>query len=238
MLYPLLTETFTALFAWGVWIDFVERRRPHQALWLSALVFSMFAAGAYALALQFESAIAFRVYYLCGALLAGAYMGMGSLYLVLKRRTAHFILIILIAASLIGAILLFLAPIDQTALAHLAGGSGTGVLLPGLWQLPVILLNVFGAIAAVGVALASAWKAMRRTNSTLFMWGNLLIAIGITVVSMAGSTAKWIPHWDGSFWVTMTSGWAIAFLGFRVITQAIELGRKQPTPTPLVNHNQ
>lgn len=227
MVYPILTALVTAVFAVQVWGDFARRRRPYQAAWFASLAMSAVASAAYAVAAGYGTPAAFRLYYLFGALLAGAYMGMGSLYLVLSRRLAHSIMIVLLVLSIVGVVMLWGAAIDQEALATLAGSSGRGVLVPGAWQGLVALLNVFGALAVVLVALYSARQAYLKQIRAQFMWGNLLIAAGILFVSMAGSAARWVPQWDGSFWVAMAFGWFLAFAGFRVISAGAEAQRAQ-----------
>lgn len=221
MIYPVLTACVTAIFAWGVWQDFSKRKRPYQALWFTSLFVSAVASVSYALAVQFQSPLAFKMYYLGGALLAGAYMGMGSLYLVLSAPWARRVLTILVILSVVSTVLVLTASVDPLALEALAGTSGRGVLQPGMWQPMVVLHNVFGALAVVGVGFYSVIRGIRRKDAPGFMWGNFLIALGILIVSMAGSAAKWMPDWDGSFWTAMALGWFVAFVGFRVVTAAI-----------------
>ena len=133
----------------------------------------------------------------------------------LPAKTAHWIAGLTALGLVIGSGMLLVSPIDHQALANLVGSSGQGVYLRGAWLAVMILLNVFGAAAVVGIAIFSALRAARSGKNLGFMWGNLLIGLGFLIISAAGSAARWWPNWEGSFWVTMALGWLVAYGGFR-----------------------
>jgi|GEM_PF-1365906 len=222
MIYPLLVAVVSGLFAAGVIRDYRARRKPYQALWSASLTMSCLGSLAYVVAAQFGSAAAFKLYYLLGALLVAPYTGMGSLYLAMRPERAKVVLWAVHAVSLLGTVLLLGAPVDAEALAALAGSSGRGVLESGAWLAAMIVLNVFGTVAVVGVAVYSVIKGLRKGADRGMVAGNALIGLGFLLVAMAGSVARWWPDWDGGFWVTMAIGWAVAFFGFRSVTAAAE----------------
>ena len=98
-------------------------------------------------AVQLGSELAFRLYYLFGALAVAPVMGLGSLYLVLPRRIADRVLWVVSVVIAAGAVQLFAAPVDRAALPALSGASGQGVLVAGPWLAILIVLNLFGTIA-------------------------------------------------------------------------------------------
>lgn len=231
MFYPILVAIVSGLFAIRVTRDYIAKRKAYHGLWSTALAMSCVASIAYVLAATYDSAPAFRIYYLFGALLVAPYTGMGSLYLALRPATARRCLWVVHGVSVVGAVLLISAEVDLGALAALAGSSGRGVLAPGAWLAAMIALNLFGTVAVVGVALLSVLR-MRRSGSDIGMLvGNALIGGGFLVVALAGSAARWWPDWDGGFWVTMAAGWAVAYLGFRSVTRAAERRAASPTVT-------
>lgn len=226
MVYALFVALISLLFALQTGRDYAERRRPYQALWTAALAASAIGSLGYAAAVQWINELAFRLYYIFGALWVAPIMGLGSVYLVAPRKAAQWIAGLTALGLVIGSGMLLVSPIDQQALANLAGSSGQGVYLRGAWLAVMILLNVFGAAAVVGIAIFSAFRAARSGKNLGFMWGNLLIGLGFLIISAAGSAARWWPNWEGSFWVTMALGWLVAYAGFRVITRTAEALRK------------
>lgn len=194
---------FAGMLLW----QWAQRRRPYQLIWAVALLMSAAASGAYLLALPPQSSPAgFRVYYALGAVLMPAWLGLGSLFLVAPRRVADKCLAALINVGALGAAAVLTTPLDAEALARLNGGPGTGVLESGLWLPITILLNTFGVVAVVGVAIHSG---LRRRDTLL---ANGLIAAGDIVVGIAGSMARTgLPQ---LFWVTMLVGWIGIFAGF------------------------
>lgn len=225
MVYALFVAVVCLIFAVQTGNDFRQRRRPYQAIWTAALVMSTIGSLGYAVAVQWGSELGFRLYYIFGALAVAPVMGMGSVYLSMSRRLADRLMWLISVLIVVGAILLFGADIDRAALTALSGGSGQGVLLPGPWLFTMILLNLFGTVAVAGIAVYSAWRALRNKSDVGFMWGNLVIGLGFLIVAMAGSVARWFPAWDGGFWMAMALGWLVAYVGFRVVTKAAEARR-------------
>jgi len=226
VVYAIVVAVVCFVFSLQVGRDYQQRRRPYQGIWTVALAASCAGSLAYAAAAALRNELAFRLYYLFGALWVAPIMGLGSLHLVLPAQLAKRISIVTAVALLLASVPLFTAEIDQAALAGLAGSSGQGVFHRGPWLVGMIVLNLFGTVAVAGVALYSAWRAFRRRSELGFMWGNLVIGLGFLTVAMAGSVARWWPQWEGAFWLTMALGWIIAYVGFRIVTAAGEARRR------------
>ncbi len=211
MVYPLAVAEVSAVFAGIVLWQFAQRRRAYQLIWAVALLMSALASGGYVLALPPQSSDAgFRIYYALGAVLMPAFLGLGSIFLVAPRRAADATLAALVNVGALGAGAVLTAPLNGQALAQLNGGPGTGVLEPGIWLPITIVLNTFGVVAVVGVAI---YSAIRRRSTLL---ANALIAAGDLVIGVAGSMARTgLPQ---LFWVTMLAGWVIIFVGFLAAT--------------------
>lgn len=229
MAYPLFVAFLSLIFAWQVAQDYTARKRPYQALWATALVMTTIASMGYLAASQNQVPWAFRIYYIFGALLVPPYMGMGSLFLVVRESIARKILWGVHVLGLVGAVLILGAPMDIDALATLSGGSGRGILASGPWLPFVIFLNFFGTLCVSGVALYSAIRSIVSRQDGRFALANLTIGVGFLLLAVAGSVARWVPDWDGAFWLVMAMGWLIAFVGFRIVTLAAEARRAQAT---------
>jgi hypothetical protein len=224
-IYPLIVAVVSLVFGLVVLAQWARRRRPQQAVWSFALLVGA-AVGSF-IFVGFEGVgheLLFRLYYICVALFPAAYLGMGSLYLVVSRRVADLILAVLAIVSALGVALMLAAPLDHTALlaAQHAGTEGTGVLKPGLWLIPVILNNVFGSVALIGVALYSAYKVVRRQAPPRFVIANVVIAAGAFIVAGAGSSARLGNA--APFWIVTTAGYIVLFAGFLLTTNLAAMG--------------
>ena len=143
-------------------------------------------------------------------------MGFGSLGLVFPRKVVLSMFAVVAILGLVGTYLLVHTPLNSSQLARLAGGAGVGVVPSGLWLVFLITLNSFGALAVFLVALWSGYVTLRKRATYRFFVGNLLLAIGILIISSAGSMARLgAPN---LFWVTMLIGWCVTFGGYIGLT--------------------
>jgi len=213
VLYPIAVSALSALFAAVLLGQYIRRRRPYQLIWTLALTMSALASMAYVWALPpTSSPLAFRAYYALGGALMPAWLGLGSVYLVMPQRGAERLAGALTTLSAIAAGAVIAAPLDLAALHGLQGGPGTGILLPGAWLPLTVVLNTLGVAAVVGVAVYSGMLAARRRGDSWLLGSNALIAAGDLVVGAAGAMAR--TGRPELFWVTMLAGWAIIFAGF------------------------
>ena len=151
---------------------FRDRRTPELAAWAGALAAYAIAAGALAWgAAAGWSDVIFRVYYLGGALLTAALLGVGSLLLAGRRRVTP---VAFVYAGLAFGI----------ALAMPLRGEIAGTAIPDaqdvldLWPARVLAIagNTLGTLAVVGVALAT-FRA-RPVGNALILAGIGVAAIG------------------------------------------------------------
>lgn len=194
---------------------------PHQLVWTAALTLGLLAALFYLLFLvSGHNSLLFKLYYVCGALLMAAYLGLGSIYLLSPRRYAHWTAVVLVFLSIVGAVLLISAGVDGARLAHAAQvvGPGTNALRPGAWKAMVAMLNTFGALAVIGGALYSGWSTWKRHSPPTFLWANVLIAAGTFLASLAGAAADQ-GSFAGSFWLILAFGFVVLFAGFLLTTR-------------------
>ncbi len=216
LLVALVTGWFTVLVA----RQYFRNHRPNLFFWSVSLAFSCLASLAYSLSLWQtpHSGAMFLIYYLLGALWMPALMGLGSLGLVFRPRTVNIVATIVCILGLIGSVLLLKSPVLAAPLQALHGGAGTGVVQQGSWLVFLIVLNSFGAIAVFLVAIMSAVKAAKKQAPARFFYGNLWLAIGILIISAAGSAARLgLPQ---LFWITMLIGWVLTYFGYRLLTPA------------------
>lgn len=218
IIYPLVVALVSAVFAGVVLGQYRRRRRAHQLIWSVALVMAFVASAAYVVAATTHSALFFSLYYLFGALLMAAYLGMGSIQLCCRPRVARMYLYPLLVLSVLGAVAVLASPVHPAALDHLQGRPGTHAIALGPLATGVlILLNSFGAAAVIIVAMLSGWRMRTRSATAGFVRGNVLLAVGVLIISMAGTMARLGS--GGGFWLTMALGWVVLFAGFVVLNQ-------------------
>jgi hypothetical protein len=178
------------IFAVLVLKQYAERRRMYQLIWGIALVMWTLAVGAELVATLNGgwSAVLYRMYYATGALLIPAWLGMGTLFLVVQQKWINWVLIALTAVSSLGIVLIAIWQFDPAALKTSPEHFLPLRVFPFFpVQLVLISLNTFGSIAFVGGALWSAYKFAKMRTQSERMWATILIAIGGGIAATAHS---------------------------------------------------
>jgi hypothetical protein len=218
--YPLVVCVVSGAFFAIVLRQYLQRRKPYQLAWSISLASASAGSLAYVVFLGAgRPELAFRLYYILGALLTAPLLGIGSLLLISRtpgaRRRASWAIGAILLACLAGAILLLVNPIHSDLLRQLNGGPGTqpDVYVDGPWKPILIAVNIVGALCVFGVAVYSGWQLYKRSGTRRLVVANGLLALGTYVISQAGGQAR-TGFGAGAFWLTMTLGWIILFGGF------------------------
>ena len=191
-----LSTLVTFTFAAAVFARFLKRRGPHLLLWTIGLFF--FGIGTLAeVILGFTfSGLMLKLWYLGGAMLTAAWLGQGSLHLLVRKRGVAWTLTgVLSVLSLLAAALILIAPLTPSAASYnvaMAISSQYKDILTrgGLTIALTILLNIYGTLTLVGGAIYSAIIFWRKRVLFNRMVGNVLIAAGALAPAMAGSFVK------------------------------------------------
>ncbi len=123
---PLITCIVSFVFAITVLDQYFARRKPYQLLWAVGLfMYCVSTLTEFWWNIIGHDIIMYRLWYLIGAVLVAAYLGQGTLYLLMKRRHADIIMAVLGAATIAVIIRIFTVNIDISNLAKL---TGTGVM--------------------------------------------------------------------------------------------------------------
>jgi hypothetical protein len=164
----------------------VDRQQPALVLWTIGLIWYAASTGSQALGyLHGWDSTTYRWWYLSGAFYTAAYLGMGSIYLVLPRQVAHAIMATLALGSVMVAPLVLLAPVDADLLPA-PGEPPTGVAFSSAVRIATPVFNVFGAGALLLGALWGTWLHGRSPRGL----ANLLIAFGALVPSLASGLTR------------------------------------------------
>jgi len=206
---PLISAIVSFVFALAVLDQYFARRRPYQLIWAIGLFMyaistsTEFWVGAWGL-----NVTVYRLWYLFGAIFVAAYLGMGTLYLLVRRRTAHIIMAILLAASVYATFRVFAASIDLGGLQVLSGTA-----MPQGIRLMTPAFNTFGTVALVGGAIYSAWVYWRRKIMPHRVVSNVLIAVG-AILPAVGGTHMRLGGGLPLFYIFELVGIIIIFAGF------------------------
>ena len=227
---PFLSTAITFFFAAAVFNRYRLGRRPHSLMWGIGLTFYGLGTLAEAyLALRWSPTL-LRLWYLTGAMLTAAWLGQGTIFLLVRKpHVASSIAIGLAGVSLIAAVAVFSAPVNGAAFqAGLPLSTQYKDLLTrsGLMILLTILLNIYGTVTLVGGAAWSAWLFWRKHVLANRMLGNILIAVGGLFPASAGTFIR--LGWGDWLYASELFGAALMFLGFWLATQL------QPAERPAV----
>lgn len=154
----------------------------------------------------------FKLWYITGALLGGAPLAQGTVYLLCKRRTANILTIILVTVIISASVLVILSPINS----ELITGRLSGKLLG--WKFIRFItpfINLYAFIFLVGGAIYSAVKYAKNPQFRKRFTGNLLIAIGGLLPGIGGSFTKF--GYVEVLFVTELIGLVFIYLGYKVI---------------------
>jgi hypothetical protein len=243
LLYPIVNVVVTAIFAGIVLRQYLQRHRIYQLYWAIGLLMAFLATLAYVLMIVVQPAsgpgmLFFRVYYILGAALVPAWLGLGSIALVTKKRVERICLVVLCVLSVLATVLIAVANVDLTKLSQIAGTPGTGILQPGAWLITIIVLNTLGVLAVVGVAIYSGWKLISRQRNVAdlstsnILWANVLILVGDLLNASAGTLARLLGV-ESTFWLVMSLGWVAFLIGVLLASQ-----RSVPRTASVQEHSQ
>ena len=153
----------------------------------------------------------FRAWYVTGALCGGAPLAQGTVYLLMKRRTAHVLSALLVAAIVTGAVFVFLSPMNLAAVdGHRLSGAALG------WQRIRLLspfINTYAAIFLIGGAIVSAFRYRSQPHARHKYIGNIFIAVGAILPGIGGTFTRF-GHVE-VLYVTEFVGLLLIYAGFR-----------------------
>lgn len=216
---PILTTIVSALFAWQIWKRYQQRGGNHHLWWCAGVI--VYGLGTFAegwMTLFGWSAGMFKFWYVVGALLGGAPLAQGTVWFMVKPRTARWLSVALVAVVAVAAACVIASPIDYSVVdPHVPSGSAFE------WQWVRAFspfINTYAVIFLIGGAIYSAvgWSRTLREgtdNRALArdrMFGNVLIAVG-AILPGIGGTATRAGHTE-VLYVTEIVGILLIWAGF------------------------
>lgn len=219
---PYLSTIVTFAFTAAVYNRYRQRGGVHLLLWaVGLLLYGLGTLSEVILGLTFN-VIVLKLWYLTGAMLTAAWLGLGTVHLLMRRgNTAQILTGILAAVSVLALILIFAAPANAAAydVTRPVSEQYKEILTRnGMVILLTILLNIFGTITLVGGAIYSAFLFWRKKILASRMYGNILIAAGALSPAMGGTFLR--AGLVDMLYLSELIGAILMFVGFILATSA------------------
>jgi hypothetical protein len=188
----------TALFCVFFFVEIFQHWRKHkQSLHLLWWTIGIFFYGAGTIPESINTLAGyhpanFRAWYILGAILGGAPLAQGTVYLLMKRRMANIMSLILAIVIIVSSTLVILSPLKPVDDKFI---KLSGKLFE--WQFIRYItpfINLYAFIFLVGGAIYSAFQYSKSSIDKSRFWGNVLIAIGGLLPGLGGAFSKLGQH--------------------------------------------
>ena len=191
---PYLSTIVTFAFVIAVYTRYRQRGGVHLLLWAVGLLFyGIGTLSEVSLSLTYNIFV-LKIWYLTGAMLTAAWLGQGTVHLLIRKGSAARVTTwVLGAVSALALFLVLSAPSlsGNYEIARPASEQYKDFLTRGgLTVFLTILLNIYGTLTLVGGAIYSAFLFWRKKILANRMFGNILIAAGALSPAMGGSMLK------------------------------------------------
>lgn len=231
---PILSTIITFIFAAAVFNRFRVRHGAHLLFWGIGLVLYGIGTLTEVVMLFTYNELALKLWYLSGAMLTAAWLGQGTVNLLVRRqRIAPTLNIILLLVSLLALVLIAMAPVTSAAATYnpaqpLSSQYKEILTRPGLVVLLTILLNTYGTFTLVGGAIYSAYIFWRKRVLFNRMVGNVFIAAGALMPAIGGTFIKMgLPDF---LYLSEFLGVILMYFGFLQATVPVQVKSTSSAP--------
>ncbi|MDH3205536.1 MAG: hypothetical protein OEO79_02945 [Gemmatimonadota bacterium] len=187
---PIATTVLAIFFAPVVFRRWQERKpAPHLFWW--ALGIAAYGVGTFTegfTTLFGWNEWVFRSWYISGALLGGAPLAQGTVFLMFSRKTATIMAVAVGLTIVAGATVVMMAPIDY---ALVESHRLTGAVME--WRQARLFspfINTYAAIFLIGGAVLSAWRYRKDSAARHRFIGNCFIAVGALLPGIGGMATR------------------------------------------------
>ena len=218
---PVVTTVLAAIFSAEIFRRYREHPERLHLLWW-ALGVAVYGVGTFteaATSIVGWNEPTFRAWYISGALLGGAPLAQGTVYLLLSRRTAHILTALLITFVLIASVAVILSPIDYSQVeAHRL----TGRVFQWQWVRAFSpFVNMYAVVFLIGGAILSAMRYTANPATRHRVIANVLIAIGAILPGIGGTATR--MGYTEVLYVTELAGLLLTWLGYRMSVRPVAM---------------
>lgn len=226
---PIITTIVSVFFAWHILSRYRAKPQAYHLLWWGLGV------AAYGCGTLVESLVTlfgwhvvlFKAWYIAGALLGGAPLALGTVYLLFSRRTGHIGTGLLIITVAITSVFVLLSPVDYSLVDPNLLNSNVLV-----WQnirMVSPFINSLAFIFLVGGAVYSTIKFIGKPESRHVAIGNVFIAIGAILPGIGGMYSR-LGHTE-ALYIGELIGLIFIWYGYRMC-QSRPIPRSAPQESP------
>ena len=207
----LLAALAATFFATDLWLDYRRRPRPHIVAYAVGMTMFAIATWAFFTGITFGwTGFVYRTFYLFGAILNIPFLALGSMFLVVGKRSGNVMAIALGAFTAISVTLTatvpFVKPLPESGVPHDVFATGFG---PRLFA---IIGGAMGATILIALSLVSIFRFWRKNRR--IVWGNLLI-VGGTLAAAWGGTGLALGE-SSAFAISLLIAVSLIWAGYRV----------------------
>ncbi len=212
---PIASTIISLAFAARLFVRYRERGGTHHLWWIVGML--TYGAGTLTESLTTLTGWhepVFRAWYITGALLGGAPLAQGTVYLLMKRQTANRLTVVVASIVVIAATCVILSPINY---AGVEPYKLTGKVLEWHWvRMFSPFINLYAVTFLIGGAIFSAFRYKRQRETYHRYVGNLLIAVGALLPGIGGTFTRF-GHTE-VLYVTELIGLMFIYAGFKFNT--------------------
>ena len=216
---PILTTILAIPFA----LEIYQRYRAHpdrlHLLWW-AIGIATYGVGTFTEAtttlLGWNEGI-FRAWYISGALLGGAPLAQGTVYLLLPRRVAHALTAVLIGFVATASIAVLMSPVNH---ALVEPHRLTGAVLGWQWvRYFSPFVNLYAVVFLIGGAILSALRYSGDPATRHRAVANILIAVGAILPGIGGTATR--MGYTEVLYITELVGLVLTWMGYRMSVRPV-----------------
>jgi hypothetical protein len=190
-LIPFASALILAFLTYDLYRRYQRHQGTHKHLLFWGIGLGMFALASFCdgvLHLTWNE-MAFYGWYLFGAMLNAAWIGEGTVFLLVRKQWVVFTAVVLAIVSILSLVMLASSPLNasayQTGVPIATQYRNIMSLTPFVLSLTIIL-NTYGTLTIVGGALYSGYLFYRKRILPNRVLGNILIAAGTLAIAGAG----------------------------------------------------
>ena len=217
---PILSTLISAAFAWVILARYRLKRQSYHLLWWGIGI------GTYGLGTLIESVVTllgwqsalFKAWYIAGALLGGAPLAVGTIYLLFGRRAGRIAVVLLLAAVSVTSIFVILSPV-RLDLVDPKMLSGKVLAWQSIRRVSPFI-NSLAALFLVGGAIYSAIRFFGHPESRQVSIGNIFIAIGALLPGIGGMGSR-MGHTE-LLYIAEFIGVILIWVGYKYCQQPLD----------------
>jgi hypothetical protein len=217
---PILSTIISAAFAWAILGRYRLKRQSYHLLWWGIGI------GTYGMGTLIESLVTlfgwqsalFKAWYIAGALLGGAPLAVGTIYLLFDRRAGHIAVVLLLAAVSVTSIFVILSPVRMD-LVDPKMLSGKALAWQSIRRVSPFI-NSLAALFLVGGAIYSSIRFFSSPESRRVSTGNIFIAIGALLPGIGGMGSR-MGHTE-LLYIAEFIGVILIWVGYKYCQQPLD----------------